>query len=140
MKNIKSITCLLAFMAFILSTKYLYNSYSNVPSNPEKFLNNFVLVFSNIMLVLVFLFMGKSFVINNSNKIDELNKAKLIIIILLVYIVFNFSVLMNFTFNYGLFNGESLFNQISSMVLSLLLISYFIFRLNGINNEMKKIS
>lgn len=140
MKNIKYITFFLACITFILSIKYLYNSYTSTSANPENFLNNIILVFSNIMLVLVFLFLGKSYVITNSNKIDELKRAKLIIFILLIYIVFSFSVLMNFTLSSGLFEGEYLFNQISSILLSILLIGYFIYRLKEINNGINNVA
>ena len=140
MKNIKYITFFLACITFVLSIKYLYNSYISIPANPENFLNNIILVFSNIMVVLVFLFLGKSYVINNSNKIDEMKKAKLIIFILLIYIVFCFSVLMNFTLSFGFFYGEYLFNQISSILLSILLIGYFIFRLKEINNRINNVA
>lgn len=140
MKNIKYITFILACLTFILSIKYLYNSYTSTPTNPENFLNNIVLVFSNIMVVLVFLFLGKSYVIINSNKIDELKKAKLVIFILLIYIVFSFSVLMNFTLSFGFFDGEYLFNQIASILLSILLIGYFIYRLKVVNNGINNVA
>ncbi len=140
MKNIKYITFFLACITFILSIKYLYNSYTSTPENPRKFLNNIILVYSNIMVVLVFLFIGKSYVITNSNKIDELKKAKLIIFILLIYIVFSFSVLVNFTLSFGFFDGEYLFDQIFSILLSILLIGYFIFRLKEINNGMNNVA
>lgn len=136
MKNFKYIAYGLAFVAFIFSVSYLYSSYTSTPTEPENFLDNIVMVFSNVMLILVFLFLGKSAVINNSTKMKAMKVAKWITFVLLVYVVFSFSVFMNFTLNYGFFEGRNLFYQIVSLVLSLSLISYFIYRIQEINKKL----
>ncbi len=140
MKKIVKITYVLAFVAFLLSAKYLYNSYINTYVDSEIFLNNIILAFSNSILVVVFLYMGKNDIMYNSEiRKQQLKKDKFFNFLLLVYVVFCLCILFNFTSNFGFFTGESLFNQIVSFLLSVLLIGYFIFRLKLINKKLSSL-
>lgn len=137
MKDFNRISYLLAFFATLMSAKYLCNSFNNISLGGESFFENIVLVFSNLLMTFVFLFVAKSYLIYGSNKLIEIKRAKSFSFTILLYVVFSLCVLINFTLEYGFFSGEILFNQITSIILSLLITIFLIQRLTFFNSSLK---
>lgn len=119
MKFPKIFLIILIIGSFVLSVKYLYYSWEFLNVNNTKFVDNIVLVFSNLTMSTLFVYLY-----NNQKKLSNTMLIKTLLLFYLLYVVFCVCVLMNNILAFGFYNGESLFYQITSIVLSILIITY----------------
>lgn len=119
MKFPKLFLIILIVGSFVLSVKYLYNSWEFLNVNNTKFVDNIVLVFSNLTMSTLFVYLY-----NNQEKLSNSLLIRILLFTYLLYVVFCVCVLMNNILAYGFYNGESLFYQIISIFLSILIITY----------------
>lgn len=134
----KSVALMLSVMSIILSMKFLYNSFDYWNGINDGFYNATVMVFSNIVLALVFIAIYLDKDSTNTNEMIKSNLIRIIIIFLFVYLIICFCIFMNNLFEFGFSSGENLTYQISVILFFLLSVGYTIYILKEKNEYCNK--
>jgi len=109
-------------------------------SNSSDFLNNIILVFSNISLSLVFIAIFRESFYKSNYYIKNLLVFRTTLILIFLYTVFCFCFFMNHLLEFGFNKGESLAYQITSIVLFIFSVSYIIYIYKEVNIKINNVA